>query len=59
MKNKITLSQWNELTVDGKEKLRLWAVNHKSELDLVPKDSDDFSLSCDYAALLTTEQLNK
>ena len=56
-KNKITQSQWNELTGEEKEKLCSWAVNHGYELDMVPGASEDFDPTCQYAALLTVEQM--
>lgn len=59
MKNedKITLSEWNELTSEEKEILRTWAVKHGFELDLVPNSSGTFDPTCDYAALLTHDQM--
>ena len=54
---KITLSEWNELTDEEKEQLRNWALKHSYELDLVPNNSGTFDPTCDYAALLTYEQI--
>jgi hypothetical protein len=55
--NKITLSEWDELTVKEKEQLRKWALQQGYELDLVPGSSGTFDPVCDYAALLTNEQM--
>lgn len=55
--DKITLSQWNQLSQNGKEKLKRWAFDNNYELDIVPGDSGSFDPSCDYAALLTNKQI--
>lgn len=55
--DKITLSEWNELTKEQKEELRNWAVKHGYELDTVPGNSGTFDPICDYAALLTYNQI--
>lgn len=55
--DKITLSQWNQLSSAKKEKLKIWALNHGYELDIIPSASGSFDPACDYAALLTREQL--
>lgn len=57
MKNKITLSEWDELKAEEKEQLRKWALQQGYELDLVPGSSGTFDPVCDYAALLTDEQM--
>ena len=55
--DKITLSEWNKLTNAQKEKLRVWVVKHGYELDLLPSSAGSFDPVCDYAALLTHEQM--
>lgn len=56
-KDKISLSEWNELTDEEKETLRTWALKHGYELDLVPNNSGTFDPTCDYATLVTTKQM--
>lgn len=56
-KTRISLSQWNQLSHAGKEKLKMWSLNQGYELDLIPGISGSFDPSCDYAALLTDKQL--
>lgn len=55
--NKITLAQWNQLSQDGKEKLKKWTLDYGYALDVIPNDSGSFDPACDYAALLTDKQL--
>jgi hypothetical protein len=55
--SKITLAQWNDLSEEGKERLRNWAMQRGLELDLIPGPSGTFDPVCDYAALLTKEQM--
>lgn len=54
---KITISQWNMLSKEGKEKLRIWAVNNGHELDVIPSTTESFDPACEYAALLSEIQL--
>ena len=56
---KITLSQWNELTLYKKEVLRKWSIENGYGLDMVPGTSGSFDPICEYAALLTKTQLIK
>lgn len=55
--DKITLSEWDELTGKGKEVLQTWAMERGYELDLIPSSSGTFDPACDYAALLTYDQM--
>ena len=55
--DKVTLAQWNQLSSEGKEKLRIWAVKNGYELDIIPSATENFDPACDYAALLTKKQL--
>lgn len=53
---KITISQWHELSEDQKEAVRVWAVKHDFGLDIIPSTTSE---TCDYAALLTLGQLQQ
>ena len=55
--NKLTIASWHELPDSEKEILRTWAVQHNFGLDIIPNTSGTFDPSCDYAALLTPEQM--
>lgn len=55
--SKITLAEWDELTLEEKEGLRNWAIQHGYELDIVPGRSGSFDPVCEYAALLTCDQM--
>ena len=58
-KTSVNLSQWNQLSQSGKEKLKMWSLSQGYGLELIPGISGSFDPSCDYAALLTYEQLIK
>lgn len=55
--DKITLSDWNKLTSEEKETLRIWVIAHGDELEIVPGSSGTFDPVCGYAALLTVDQM--
>lgn len=57
MKNKINLSEWDMLTAEEKERLRNWAVRQGYDLDIVPGSPGTFDPVCEYAALLTNEEM--
>lgn len=54
MEEIISLAQWHELEEDKKELLRKWAVRHDVGLEIIPSKTSE---ACDYAALLTKEQI--
>lgn len=53
----MTVSAWSELSEVDKEILRNWAVKQGYELELVPGKPGTFDPVCEYAALLTSEQM--
>lgn len=56
IQQKITVKMWHELSDEKKEVIRKWAVSQNLGLDIIPSTTAE---TCDYAALLTIDQLKQ
>lgn len=55
--DKITYDEWSQLSEEGKDVLKRWALIHGYGLETIPGPSGTFDPVCDYGALLTHDQM--